>query len=76
MISNGSRITEKWMQEYGQDLDIMGVSCDSFRDQTNLKIGRHNESERRKISHMNGMLRVREWCSRYNVAFKLNTVVN
>lgn len=32
IISNGSRITQEWMQEYGEDLDIMGISCDSFND--------------------------------------------
>ncbi|KAF8956532.1 hypothetical protein BDZ97DRAFT_1851368, partial [Flammula alnicola] len=37
---NGSKVTEKWLDEYGKYLDIMGVSCDSFDDETNLKIGR------------------------------------
>ena len=30
IISNGSLITEKWMQEFGQYVDILGISCDSF----------------------------------------------
>ena len=40
IISNGSKITEKWMSEYAYYLDIMGVSCDSFDVETNAKIGR------------------------------------
>lgn len=35
IISNGSLITEKWFQNYGQYVDIMAVSCDSFNEETN-----------------------------------------
>lgn len=35
IVSNGSLITEKWFQEYGEYLDIMAVSCDSFNEDTN-----------------------------------------
>jgi radical S-adenosyl methionine domain-containing protein 2 len=30
IVNNGSKVTEKWLDEYGQYLDIMAVSCDSF----------------------------------------------
>ena len=33
IISNGSLITEKWMEEFGKYVDILGVSCDSFNEQ-------------------------------------------
>ena len=33
IISNGSLITEKWMQEFGEFVDIMGISCDSFNEE-------------------------------------------
>ena len=79
IISNGSRITEEWMKEYGADVDILGVSCDSFVEETNIKIGRLNESESkrgREMNHIEKMLKIREWCTKYRIAFKLNTVVN
>ena len=76
VITNGSRVTEEWMARYGQDLDIMGVSCDSFDHNTNLLIGRQNESERQTLSHMMKMKLIREWCHNFKVAFKINTVVN
>ena len=30
IVSNGSKITEKWMEEFGYYLDIMAISVDSF----------------------------------------------
>ena len=35
IVSNGSLISEKWFQTYGQFVDIMAVSCDSFNEDTN-----------------------------------------
>lgn len=35
IVSNGSLITEKWFQEYGEYVDIMAISCDSFNEDTN-----------------------------------------
>ena len=43
IISNGSLVTEKWLNEYGEYLDILGVSCDSFVESTNEKIGRSDK---------------------------------
>ena len=40
VVTNGSRVTRQWMQEFGYYLDIMAVSCDSFNEDTNAKIGR------------------------------------
>ena len=34
------QVTESWMKEYGYWLDIMAVSCDSFDEKVNKKIGR------------------------------------
>ena len=35
------KVTGAWMQEYGYWLDIMAVSCDSFDEEINKKIGRY-----------------------------------
>ena len=40
VVTNGSKVTRKWMEDYGYYLDIMAVSCDSFDEATNDKIGR------------------------------------
>ena len=32
---------QKWFEDYGQYLDILAVSCDSFDEEVNKKIGRH-----------------------------------
>ena len=73
IICNGSKVTEKWLDEYGPYLDMMGVSCDSFDDDTNLSIGR---SENGKGIHKNKVLQVADWCRDRGIMFKLNTVVN
>ena len=36
IISNGSLITERWMAEFGEYVDILGVSCDSFDENVSI----------------------------------------
>lgn len=71
IITNGSLVTERWMDEYGAYVDMLGVSCDSFDEATNRAIGRGHGGK----SHVHTMLRVRKWCAARGIAFKLNTVV-
>ena len=56
----------------GEHLDILAISCDSFNEATNRDIGRHQG----KIQHLDCLVKIREWCTTYRVAFKINTVVN
>ena len=56
----------------GECLDILAISCDSFNEETNRVIGRHQP----KHHHLASLTLVRDWCKRYRVAFKINTVVN
>ena len=69
IISNGTKITEKWLQEYGQYVDVLGVSCDSFDEDTNIKIGRGTGE------NVTQLFRIRGWCRNFGIKFKLNTVV-
>jgi radical S-adenosyl methionine domain-containing protein 2 len=69
IISNGSLIKENWMNKYSPYLDILGISCDSFVEETNIKIGRG------KGKHIENIFAVRQLCYKYNIKFKLNTVV-
>ncbi|CAG9764160.1 unnamed protein product [Ceutorhynchus assimilis] len=72
IISNGSMITEKWLQKYGKFVDILAVSCDSFNEETNTKIGRRQGSS----DHVKKLWQIRDWCTKYDILFKINTVVN
>lgn len=56
----------------GDYLDILAISCDSFNEDTNQLIGRAQG----KKSHIESLYKIRGWCARYKVAFKINTVVN
>ena len=53
-------------------MDILAISCDSFDEGTNADIGRQQGSK----NHLGSLVRVRQWCRDYKVAFKVNTVVN
>lgn len=72
IVSNGSMIKERWFQKYGEYLDILAISCDSFNEDTNQLIGR---AQGRK-SHLDNLHKVRDWCRNYKVAFKINSVIN
>lgn len=74
IICNGSMVTLKWLDTYGDYLDIMGVSCDSFDEETNEQIGRKEKG--RKGAHHRKVFQVAEWCKDKKIMFKMNTVVN
>ena len=48
------------------------MSCDSFNEEKNLLIGRHQLGK----GNLKCLQNVRNWCRQYHVAFKVNTVVN
>lgn len=72
IVSNGSKITESWLREYGKFVDILAISCDSFVEDTNVKIGRG------KGQHLECVRRVAKWCRdpEIDIKFKLNSVIN
>ncbi|CAK0879872.1 unnamed protein product [Prorocentrum cordatum] len=70
IVSNGSKIQERWFQQFGDYVDILAISCDSFNEETNVKIGRG------KGMHIRQLEQVRNWCNMYGVPFKLNSVIN
>ncbi|MFT7813168.1 viperin [Arapaima gigas] len=71
IVSNGSMIKESWFKKYGEYLDILAISCDSFEEETNKLIGRTQGSK----SHLDNLFKVRNWCRQYKVAFKINSVI-
>ena len=74
IISNGSMIRPQWMERYGEYVDILGVSVDSFDPETNAMIGR-GTGDTTKNQHASRVLKVREMCSQHGILFKMNTVV-
>ena len=73
VVTNGSKVTEDWMEEFGYYLDIMAVSVDSFNSEVNDKIGRRSKA---KNNHLESLKTVKNWCQAHGVLFKMNTVVN
>lgn len=72
IVSNGSLITECWFKKFGNYLDILAISCDSFDEEINKAIGRGQG----KKEHLKQLFKIREWCKDYNVLFKINSVIN
>lgn len=69
IITNGKNVTKSWLDKYGHFVDVVGVSCDSFDERTNVLIGRGTGE------NVHQLLRIREWCRELGIKFKLNTVV-
>ncbi|KAF5371319.1 hypothetical protein D9758_004232 [Tetrapyrgos nigripes] len=72
VVNNGSKVSEKWLDEYGKYLDVMAISCDSFDADTNVKQGR---AENGKAGHIDQVFKVAEWCRARGIKIKINTVV-
>ncbi|KAI0834422.1 hypothetical protein F5Y06DRAFT_306828 [Hypoxylon sp. FL0890] len=69
IITNGTKVTKEWMDHNGQWVDVLGVSCDSFNEETNKAIGRGTGK------NVEQLFRIRGWCRHLGIKFKLNTVV-
>ena len=57
------------MYAYAKYLDILGISCDSFDEKVNVKIGRGTGKQ------IENIYKIRKLCDEYSIKFKLNTVV-
>jgi radical S-adenosyl methionine domain-containing protein 2 len=73
VVNNGSKVTEKWLDRYGQYLDIMAISCDSFDTDTNVKQGRAENGTSR--THIDNVFKVSQWAKDRGIKVKINTVV-
>ncbi|KAI1157714.1 hypothetical protein F5B18DRAFT_665753 [Nemania serpens] len=69
IISNGTKIRKRWMEKHGQWVDVLGVSCDSFDEETNKAIGRGTGDNVKQL------FKIRDWCREFQIKFKLNTVI-
>jgi radical S-adenosyl methionine domain-containing protein 2 len=73
VVNNGSKVTREWLDEYGQYLDIMAISCDSFDANVNYQHGRGNRGESAK--HVGRVFKVAEWCRQRGITVKINSVI-
>jgi radical S-adenosyl methionine domain-containing protein 2 len=69
IVSNGSRVTRDWFEEYGAFLDILAISCDSFVPRCNANMGRGDGGIVHRVEQ------IAAWCREFHVKMKLNTVV-
>ena len=72
IVTNGSKVTEQFLQKYHPYIDIIAVSCDSFDENTNNRIGRGTGGGH----HLKSVRNVAMLCRKYNIPLKINTVVN
>lgn len=72
VVCNGSKVTEKWMDEYSQYLDVMAISCDSFDPETNEK---HGRGDKHSGDHISNVMNVADICKQYGIKVKLNSVI-
>jgi radical S-adenosyl methionine domain-containing protein 2 len=75
IVTNGTKVTEKWLEHYGHYIDILAVSCDSFHAETNAAIGRADRRSGKAFDNVERLFRIRGWCRELGIKFKLNTVV-
>ncbi|KAI0911405.1 hypothetical protein F4823DRAFT_561054 [Ustulina deusta] len=69
IITNGTKVDKRWMEENGRWVDVLGVSCDSFNEKTNIAIGRGTGNNVKQLFN------IRDWCQELGIKFKLNTVI-
>ena len=74
VITNGTKITPTYLDQFSGALDWMGFSIDSFCPQTNQRIGRCN-SDGVPLSGEDYLVRI-GWVKERRIALKINTVVN
>ncbi|TEY35473.1 hypothetical protein BOTCAL_0590g00050 [Botryotinia calthae] len=70
IVTNGSLVKPQFLATFGKFIDIIAVSCDSFDEATNVKIGRG------KGAHLAKFTQLRTICQEHGIKFKVNTVVN
>ena len=73
IVTNGSQITEKWLDGLDGKLDILTLSIDSLQDETNLESGR---SVHGKTISNEEYFNICKLVTSYGIHLKINTVVN
>ena len=77
VISNCELFTNKLFNEVKDDLDMIGISCDSGSDMINEAIGRHNryDDEHQNKPHCFHVRRIAKLAKESNKYLKINSVI-
>ena len=76
IISNGSLLNKSWLEQFGEYLDIFGISCDSANEYTHKAIGRGTGTSVKKIINSYDMINQYNEKHEDKIFTKMNTVVN
>lgn len=75
IITNASKMTEKWLEQHGAYLDQIGISCDSLDEKVNKAIGRGFGNHRAITERALARVRSLNKSMGLDIKVKLNTVV-
>jgi len=70
IVSNGTGITQKFVQKYDKEIDWIGLSLDSGNEKTQKALGRGNGNYVKSIVEKSKIIR------EYGIKLKINTVIN
>lgn len=74
IVSNGSKLTDKFLQDNQKHLDWIAISIDSLKNETNTAIGRAISGK--TSLQANYYFDLADKIKQYGYGFKVNTVVN
>lgn len=76
IISNGTGISKKFLNDCKKDLDLIGLSLDSPSEKKELLLGRTlNKSKKGKYSHFETIEKANKLIKSFNIPLKINTVL-
>ena len=75
IITNGSLLTDEWLNENGKFLDIIGISCDSSIESIQKLLGRGNGSAVEKVKLAFSLIQKYNLHSDNPIFTKLNSVI-
>ncbi|KAJ3312884.1 hypothetical protein HDU76_002774 [Blyttiomyces sp. JEL0837] len=74
IVTNGSKLTRRWLEKHRDVLDILAVSIDSFEEEVSREIGRVEGGK--VLVGLEKMLEIAGWCEEFGIGMKVNTVLN
>ncbi len=78
LISNGTGLTKKFLQNSFENIDLIGLSIDSLNEDVNYQLGRcltRNNEKIKPYSHVNLIKNRVKLIKKFNIPLKINTVV-
>ncbi len=73
IVTNASKIDFKWVQKIAKSLDILTLSLDSLRKETNVISGRNQRQDTVKEAQL---IEIATACHTFGINLKVNTVVS